>query len=441
VAAAYSSTVKVWNSTTGVVLNTITGHTDYVYSLAFSPDGTKLLTGSLDNTAKLWNASTGAVIRTFTGHTSDVLSVAFSTDGTQVLTGSTDHTAKLWNASTGAETLTFTGHTKPVQSVAFSPDGTKVLTGGDRTAKLWDASTGILIHTFAGQTYNVYSVAFSPDGTKVLTGSDDNTAKLWNAATGESLDVCVPDLKGQTRPAADTMLTFAYLTTGVAIQEYSDTVAVGSIISQYPEAGTQAAYGSAVNLVVSLGTRPITGTIIINGNRSATNNAQVTLALTWSGGAGIGVVRMRFSNDGSTWNAWTPLQSTLPYTLPGPDGYKTVRVQYLDKLNNRSAVFSDYIRLDTTPPTGAIIINNSALTTTTQSVTLGLTFADGTGAGVTRMRFSDNGSTWSYWMLPATTRAHTLPAGLGYHTVRVQYLDGANNYSPIYNDYIKLVAP
>jgi hypothetical protein len=57
------------------------------------------------------------------------------------------------------------------------------------------------------------------------------------------------------------------------------------------------------------------------------------------------------------------------------------------------------------------------------------------------MRFSDNGSTWSYWMYPAATKAYTLPAGLGYHTVRVQYLDGANNYSTVYNDYIKLVAP
>jgi WD40 repeat protein len=367
--------------------------------------------------------------------------VAFSPDGTRVLSGSQDYTAKLWNASTGAVTCTFSGHTGFVTSVAFSPDGTKILTGsGDKTAKLWDTATGAELHTFNELTDSVSSVAFSPDGTKVLTGLTNGTSQLWSIP-GVSVDTSVPNVTGYTQVDAGIALLSSCLNVGLITQQYSDTVAASLVISQDPEAGAQARFGSAVNLVLSLGPKPIAGTIVINGNRSATNNAQVALALTWSGGAGIGVVRMRFSNDGSTWNAWAPLQSTLPYTLPTPDGYKTVRVQYLDKLNNRSAVFSDYIRLDTTPPTGSIIINNGALTTTSQSVTLGLTCADGTGAGVTRMRFSDNGSTWSYWMLPATTRAHTLPAGLGYHTVRVQYLDGANNYSPVYNDYIKLVAP
>ena len=186
---------------------------------------------------------------------------------------------------------------------------------------------------------------------------------------------------------------------------------------------------------------PPTGAIVINGNRSATNSAQVTLALNWSAGSGGSVTRMRFSNDGATWSAWQTLQASLPYALPGGDGYKTVRVQYMDQKQNRSAVFSDYIRLDTAPPTGGIVINNGALTTASPSVTLGLIWSDGAGAGVTRMRFSDNGSTWTAWESQKATRAHTLPAGLGYHTVRVQYTDAAGNYSTIYSDYIKLVAP
>jgi PKD repeat protein len=185
---------------------------------------------------------------------------------------------------------------------------------------------------------------------------------------------------------------------------------------------------------------PPTGIIVINGNRSATNNTLVTLTLNWAPGSGGSVVRMRFSNDGATWTAWEPLAATRPHTLPGGDGHKTVRVQYLDAANIRSAVASDYIRLDTTPPTGGIVINGGAATTTTPSVTLGLTWADG-GTGVTRMRFSDNGATWTGWIPQRSPRNHTLPAGLGNHTVRVQYLDGAGNYSPVYNDYIKIVAP
>ena len=159
----------------------------------------------------------------------------------------------------------------------------------------------------------------------------------------------------------------------------------------------------------------IAGGIVVNNNRSATNTPNVTLALTWSGGDG-GVVRMRFSDDGAHWSAWEPLAATRAYTLPSGDGHKTVRIQYLDKMNNRSAVFSDYILLDTAPPTGTIIINNGALITSTPAVTLGLTWSDGTGTGVRRMRFSDDGAHWTAWEALADTRAHMLPEGTGYRT-------------------------
>ena len=225
-------------------------------------------------------------------------------------------------------------------------------------------------------------------------------------------------------------------------EQYSSTVAVGLVISQSPVAGSEAPYNSAVDLVVSKGSAPpITGSIVINNNRSATNNPVVTMALTWAGGDGTGVVRMRFSDDGCNWTGWLSLAASVSHTLsPLGDGHKTVRVQYLDKMNNKSAVFSDYIRLDQTPPTGTIIINGGAATTPTRSVTLGLTWAD-TGATVSRMRFSDDGAHWTYWMPPTATRTHALPEGLGYRTVRVQYLDGAGNYSAVYSDYIKVVAP
>ncbi len=185
-------------------------------------------------------------------------------------------------------------------------------------------------------------------------------------------------------------------------------------------------------------TTPPTGTIVINNNRSATNINNVTLVLTWSDGTGSGVSRMRFSNDGATWSAWEPLAATRAHTLAGADGHKTVRVQYLDRANNRSLTYSDYIRLDKTAPTGTIVINGGALTTASQAVTLGLTWLDGAGTGVTRMRFSDNGSSWTPWETPKAERAHSIPLPNGYHTVRVQFLDGAGNYSAVFSDYIKL---
>ena len=77
-------------------LQTCTVHTDWIGSVAFSPDGTKLATGSFDNTAKVWDVNTGRCLQTFTGHTNGVGSVAFSPDGTKLATGSGDKTAKVW---------------------------------------------------------------------------------------------------------------------------------------------------------------------------------------------------------------------------------------------------------------------------------------------------------------------------------------------------------
>jgi hypothetical protein len=147
---------------------------------AYSPDGKYIATcGGAGGF--LWDAATGEVVRMFLGHTDWVHSVAFSPDGSKVLTGIWDGRAKLWNASDGTVIRTFSPYTyASVWSGAFSPDGTKVLmTGGDGTAKLWNASDGTLLRAFSGHTKVVTSVAFSPDGTKVLTGSGDGTARLW----------------------------------------------------------------------------------------------------------------------------------------------------------------------------------------------------------------------------------------------------------------------
>jgi hypothetical protein len=281
----------------------------------------------------------------------------------------------------------------------------------------------------------------------VASGSviSQNPAALGSALFGSAVDlvvssglcsVTVPDVVGLAQTAASTTLIGENLIVGTVTEEYSCTVTSGNVIRQTPSAGEEVPFGSAVALDVSKGPEPITGSIVINSNAATTKRAQATLTLTWSSG----VVRMRFSDNGTTWSAWEPLQAKIAHTLPGADGYKTVRVQYLDRGANRSSVFSDYIRLAATPPTGTIIINDGAALTTSASVTLGLTWADA-GAGVTRMRFSDNGYAWSAWEPVSATRAYTLPGPNGYNSVRVQYLNRAGNYSAVVNDYIRLALP
>lgn len=183
-------TARLWDVESGRLLATLSGHAGGVLSVAFSADGKRIVTGSADRTAKLWDAATGQELRTFAGHSGVVLSVAIAPDGKTILTGSEDRSAKLWDAVKGKELRVFSGHAGQVWSVAFSPDGRTVLTGSsDQKAKTWDAATGKELKTFAGHQGWVRSVAFAPGGKQILTGADDRTARLWDAETGEVSNV------------------------------------------------------------------------------------------------------------------------------------------------------------------------------------------------------------------------------------------------------------
>ena len=110
-------------------LKTLEGHSDGVASVAYSPDGTKIISGSDDYTIKIWDANTGQCLKTLEGHSLFVNSVAYSPDGTKIISGSDDNTIKIWDANTGECLKTFEGHSESVNSVAYSPDGTKIISG------------------------------------------------------------------------------------------------------------------------------------------------------------------------------------------------------------------------------------------------------------------------------------------------------------------------
>ncbi len=180
---------KVWEAATGKELLTLRGHSGGylgagIMSVAFSPDGQRIITGSRDKTAKVWEAVSGRELLTLRGHTGWIFSVAFSPDGQRIATGSGDQTAKVWDSVTGKELVTLSGHNSYVASVAFSRDGQRVITGSsDETAKVWEAGSGKELLTLRGHNSHVTSVAVSRDGQRIVTGSLDGTAKVWEAAS------------------------------------------------------------------------------------------------------------------------------------------------------------------------------------------------------------------------------------------------------------------
>ncbi|KIJ41240.1 hypothetical protein M422DRAFT_255747, partial [Sphaerobolus stellatus SS14] len=191
VSGSEDKTICLWNVETGkAVGKPYEGHTDSVWSVAFSPDKKYIVSGSEDKTICLWSMETGkAVGKPYEGHIDPVLSVAFSPDGKYIVSGSDDKTICLWSVKTGkAVGEPYEGHTDSVLSVAFSPDGKYIVSGSsDNTIHLWSVETGKAVgEPYEGHTSSVLSVAFSPDGKYIVSGSYDNTIHLWSVETGKA---------------------------------------------------------------------------------------------------------------------------------------------------------------------------------------------------------------------------------------------------------------
>ncbi len=183
---SWDRTARLWDFATGREIARLEGHGDRVRSVALSPDGTRLATGSRDGTARLWDLAMGREIARLLGHGSWIWSVAFSPDGTQLATGSGDKTARLWDVAIGREVARLERHGDGVRSVAFSRDGARLATASsDRIARLWDLVTGREIARLKGHEGLIRSVVFSPDAMRLVTGSEDRTARIWDVSVAE----------------------------------------------------------------------------------------------------------------------------------------------------------------------------------------------------------------------------------------------------------------
>ncbi|KAG6809530.1 hypothetical protein H0H92_015911, partial [Tricholoma furcatifolium] len=188
VSSSRDKSVRVWDVSTGKQVQELQGHTNWVKSVAFSPCSTLIVSGSFDKSLRVWDVTNGKQIQQLQGHTDWVKSVAFSIDGTQIVSGSDDKSVRVWDASSGKQVQRLEGHTAGVNSVAFSPNQTQIVSGSrDESVRIWDASTGKQIQRLQGHTHWVHSVAFSANGTQIVSGSHDKSVRVWNALTGKQV--------------------------------------------------------------------------------------------------------------------------------------------------------------------------------------------------------------------------------------------------------------
>ena len=207
IAAGIESNVVLLDAITGIRTSVLSGHTDDISSLAFSQDGTLLISGSRDHTAKLWDVQTGGIIRTFDDDAPMISAISISPDGTTVALGTTDGAIYLWSVQTEKCHSIKTGRDRCVGVVRFSPIGPQCLVSSllDRTIQQLDVDAR-QIRTSYHEAYNVEDLAYSPNGTRFVTcggvatirdsESGEVVVKL-EAPGGEGLRRCCFSLDGR----------------------------------------------------------------------------------------------------------------------------------------------------------------------------------------------------------------------------------------------------
>ncbi|MFM7427724.1 MAG: protein kinase domain-containing protein [Elainella sp.] len=190
ISGVQSGQITVWSIDTEQPLLSLTGHQSAVRSLAVKSDSSILVSASDDQTVKIWNLGIGQELRTLRGHTSYINEVVISPDGQLIASASADQTIKIWDLADGQELRSLKGHLSYVNAVAFSPDGRWLASASaDQTVKLWEVATGTLLRTFTGHGSYVNAVAFSPDGSQIVSASADRTIRVWQVSTGETVRI------------------------------------------------------------------------------------------------------------------------------------------------------------------------------------------------------------------------------------------------------------
>jgi eukaryotic-like serine/threonine-protein kinase len=186
---------RIWDAATGKLLAACRGHTSKVLGVAFRADGARLLTASFDGTVRQWDAATGREVEApYDRHTSELAAAVYSPDGQWIASAGADRTIRVWQAAGRQDVAVLHGHTGAVTGLAFATGGRRLASlshenpswsATDHTVRIWEVDPHVPLPVLRGHTSYVYPVAFSSDGRWIASGGWDNTARLWDAATGE----------------------------------------------------------------------------------------------------------------------------------------------------------------------------------------------------------------------------------------------------------------
>jgi len=188
--ASVDRTIRIWDVERGAELTALYGHDNGVNGVAWSPDGQRLATASDDRTARIWDLQQNKEITILQGHENRVRGLAWSPDGRFLATASEDRTARIWDLQQNKETAILQGHEDRIWRVAWSPDGQRLATASDdRTARIWDLQQNKETAILQGHEDRIWTVAWSPDGQRLATASDDRTARIWDLQQNKEVTI------------------------------------------------------------------------------------------------------------------------------------------------------------------------------------------------------------------------------------------------------------
>ncbi|KAG9063959.1 hypothetical protein KI688_004073 [Linnemannia hyalina] len=185
----FGGTVRLWDCASGEEMFVMEGHQDYVNSVAFSPCGKQIASSSGDKTVRVWDSRTGESVFVLEGHTDYVRSVKYSPSGEWLVSGGSDDTIRFWNSETGEPGVVLNCSLGATDSLAFSTDGRWIASGHWKgELQLWHAVSGEPGPVLRGHTTSVTGIAFSPDSRWIASSSWDETVRLWEASTGTPIN-------------------------------------------------------------------------------------------------------------------------------------------------------------------------------------------------------------------------------------------------------------